>query len=35
MKELNTKNKSRHKLGTGGYKYEMPKWTKEGTRPAS
>jgi hypothetical protein len=28
MKELNTNNKFRHKLGPGGYKAAMPKWTK-------
>jgi hypothetical protein len=26
MKELNMKNKFRHKLGPGGYKVGMPKW---------
>jgi hypothetical protein len=29
MKELNTKNKFRHKLGPGGYKPVMPKWVKK------
>jgi hypothetical protein len=29
MKELNTKNKFRHKLGLGGYKSAMSKWTKK------
>jgi hypothetical protein len=29
MKELNTKNKFRHKLGLGGYKAAMPKWVKK------
>jgi hypothetical protein len=29
MKELNAKNKSRHKLGPGGYKAAMPKWAKK------
>jgi hypothetical protein len=29
MKELNTKNKFRHKLGPGGYKAAMPKWVKK------
>jgi hypothetical protein len=29
MKELNTKNKFRHKLGPGGYKATMPKWAKK------
>jgi hypothetical protein len=29
MKELNAKNKFRHKLGPGGYKDEMPKWAKK------
>jgi hypothetical protein len=29
MKELNVKNKFRHKLGPGGYKAAMPKWTKK------
>jgi hypothetical protein len=29
MKELNTKNKFMHKLGPGGYKDAMPKWTKK------
>jgi hypothetical protein len=29
MKELNTKNKFRHKLGPGGYKAAMPKWAKK------
>jgi hypothetical protein len=29
MKELNTKNKFRHKRGPGGYKDAMPKWAKE------
>jgi hypothetical protein len=28
MKELNAKNKFRHKLGPGGYKATMPKWAK-------
>jgi hypothetical protein len=30
MKELNAKNKFRHKLGPRGYKATMPKWTKQG-----
>jgi hypothetical protein len=29
MKELNTKNKFRHKLGPGGYKAAIPKWAKK------
>jgi hypothetical protein len=29
MKELNAKNKFRHKLGLGGYKAAMPKWAKK------
>jgi hypothetical protein len=29
MKELNKKNKFMHRLGPGGYKGEMPKWTKK------
>jgi hypothetical protein len=29
MKELNVKNKFRHKLGPGGYKAAMPKWVKK------
>jgi hypothetical protein len=29
MKELNAKNKFRHKLGPGGYKAAMPKWVKK------
>jgi hypothetical protein len=29
MKELNTKNKFRHKLEPGGYKATMPKWAKK------
>jgi hypothetical protein len=29
MKELNMKNKFRHKLGPGGYKAAMPKWAKK------
>jgi hypothetical protein len=29
MKELNVKNKFRHKLGPGGYKDAMSKWTKK------
>jgi hypothetical protein len=29
MKELNVKNKFRHKLGPGGYKAAMPKWPKK------
>jgi hypothetical protein len=29
MKELSAKNKFRHKLGHGGYKAAMPKWTKK------
>jgi hypothetical protein len=29
MKELNTKNKFRHKLGPRGHKAAMPKWTKK------
>jgi hypothetical protein len=29
MKELNKKNKFRHKLGPGGYKATMPIWTKK------
>jgi hypothetical protein len=29
MKELNVKNKFRHKLGPGGYKATMPKWAKK------
>jgi hypothetical protein len=29
MKELNMKNKFRHKLGSGGYKAAMPKWTNK------
>jgi hypothetical protein len=29
MKELNAKNKSRHKLGLGGYKAAIPKWAKK------
>jgi hypothetical protein len=29
MKELNAKNKFRHKLGPGGYKDAMSKWTKK------
>jgi hypothetical protein len=29
MKELNSKNKFRHKLGSGGYKAAMPKWAKK------
>jgi hypothetical protein len=28
MKELNVKNKFRHKLGPGGYKATIPKWPK-------
>jgi hypothetical protein len=30
MKELNTKNKFRHKLGPRGYRAGMPKWVKKG-----
>jgi hypothetical protein len=29
IKELNAKNKFRHKLGPGGYKAIMPKWVKK------
>jgi hypothetical protein len=29
MKELNAKNKFRHKLGPGGYKAAMTKWVKK------
>jgi hypothetical protein len=29
MKELNMKNKFRHKLGPRGYKAAMPKWAKK------
>jgi hypothetical protein len=29
MKELNAKNKFSHKLGPGGYKAAMPKWSKK------
>jgi hypothetical protein len=29
MKELNVKNKFRHKLGPGEYKAAMPKWAKK------
>jgi hypothetical protein len=29
MKELNKKQKLRHKLGLGGYKVAMPIWTKK------
>jgi homospermidine synthase len=29
MKELNVKNKFRHKLGPGGYKAAMPKWANK------
>jgi hypothetical protein len=29
MKELNAKNKFRHKLGPGGYKVAMSKWAKK------
>jgi hypothetical protein len=29
MKELNTTNKFKHKLGPGGYKVAMPKWAKK------
>jgi hypothetical protein len=29
MKELNAKNKFRHKLGPGGHKAAMPKWAKK------
>jgi hypothetical protein len=29
MKELNKKNKFMHRLGPGGYKVAMPKWTKK------
>jgi hypothetical protein len=29
MKELDVKNKFRHKLGPGGYKATMPKWVKK------
>jgi hypothetical protein len=29
MKELNAKNKLRHKLGPRGYKAAMPKWVKK------
>jgi hypothetical protein len=29
MKELNAKNKFRHKVGLGGYKSAMSKWTKK------
>jgi hypothetical protein len=29
MKELNAKNKFRHKLGSGGYKAAMAKWAKK------
>jgi hypothetical protein len=29
MKELNAKNKFRHKLGPGVYKAAMPKWAKK------
>jgi hypothetical protein len=32
MKELNVKNKFRHKIGLGGYKTAMPKWAKKGAR---
>jgi hypothetical protein len=28
-KELNAKNKFRHKLGPGGYRAAMPKWAKK------
>jgi hypothetical protein len=29
MKELNAKNKFKHKLGPGGYRATMPKWAKK------
>jgi hypothetical protein len=29
MKELNAKNKFRHKLGLGAHKVAMPKWAKK------
>jgi hypothetical protein len=29
MKELNAKNKFRHKVGPGGYKAAMAKWAKK------
>jgi hypothetical protein len=29
MKELNAKNKFKHKLGPEGYMVAMPKWTKQ------
>jgi hypothetical protein len=29
MKELNARNKFRHKLGPGGYKAAMSKWAKK------
>jgi hypothetical protein len=29
MKELKSKNKFRHKLGPGGYKAAIPKWTQK------
>jgi hypothetical protein len=29
MKELNAKNKFRHKLGPGGYRAAMVKWAKK------
>jgi hypothetical protein len=29
MKEMDAKNKFRHKLGPGGYRAAMPKWTKK------
>jgi hypothetical protein len=29
MKELNAKNKFRHKIGHGGYKAAVPKWAKK------
>ncbi len=32
MKELNAKNKFRNKLGSRGYKAEMPKWAKKELR---
>jgi hypothetical protein len=29
MKDLNKKNKFKHRLGPGGYKAAMPKWAKK------
>jgi hypothetical protein len=29
MKEVNVKNKFKHKLGPRGYKDALPKWTKK------